>query len=76
MITTCFHAMHSKCWEGHKAAQGGGSVGCPVCRHEIVVPTSVAVVDALKQQTVPLRPGREVEDLRALGRGRRQHEGA
>ena len=41
--STCFHPVHQGCWEGHKAAQAGGSVSCPVCRHEIVVATAPAI---------------------------------
>lgn len=68
VITTCFHALHSSCWQAHKAAQNGGGVACPVCRHDIVVSTSLTAFDPRTQQTVPLRPGKEAEDLRALQR--------
>ena len=64
LISTCFHAVHQSCWDGHKAASAGESVRCPVCRHEIVVATAPAVYNPETQETTPLRQGREEEDLR------------
>ena len=66
LITTCFHVVRRSSWEAHKAAQGSGSVRCPVCRHEIVVSTSPAVYNSQTQETTPLRPGREIEDLHRM----------
>ena len=59
-ISTCFHAVHVHCWDGHRAAvRAGESVRCPVCRHEIIVSTSPAVYNPETRETTPLRPGRE-----------------
>ena len=63
-ISTCFHAVHVHCWDGHRAAvRAGESVRCPVCRHEIIVTTSPAVYNPETRETTPLRPGREREDI-------------
>ena len=64
LISTCFHAVHNCCWDGHKAAANAGeSVCCPVCRHQIVVATAPAVYNPETQETTPLRQGREEEDM-------------
>lgn len=64
LITTCFHVVHGSCWDGHKAAASAGeSVGCPVCRHQIVVAIAPAVYNPETQETTPLRQGREEEDM-------------
>mmetsp|Transcript_31490 Transcript_31490/g.82276 ORF Transcript_31490/g.82276 Transcript_31490/m.82276 type:complete len:609 (+) Transcript_31490:75-1901(+) len=66
LISTCFHALHRSCWDGHKAAaHAGESVRCPVCRHEIIVATSPAVYNTETQELTPLRQGREEEDMRS-----------
>ena len=66
LITTCFHAVHQSCWEGHKDAQAGGPVNCPVCRHEIIVSTAPSVYNPQTRETTPLRQGQEEEDLRRV----------
>ena len=70
-ITTCHHVLHVHCWEAHRAAhEPGVTVGCPECRHEIIVPTAPTLVMPGTGEAVPLRPGRESADLAdAIARG-------
>ena len=63
-ISPCFHLTHQACWEATKAASDGGDVCCPVCRHPIVVSTAPTIVDNETQVAVPLRRGREMQDMR------------
>lgn len=69
-ITTCHHVLHEHCWQAHSdAAPPGSTVVCPECRHEVIVPTAPTVVTG-SGEVVPLRPGREGDDLSAaIARG-------
>jgi hypothetical protein len=73
-ITTCHHVLHDACWSAHRAAVPPEQpVGCPECRHPIIVSTQPTLVHPDTGEAIPLRPGREADDLTAaLGPGRRE----